>query len=259
MPLCPKCGSEVAARDTHCMDCGEDLLAAKERERQVLRETSLAARTGGGGPSAAIGASAGKAMVGEKSEETRLRAFDQQEAERLAAERVTAWATGGIALVAAAALVSVGLNRMRSGGGFGELTATFSLGSLRELGFGVFGNATFLGAMLLGLGIAALLVCIGQVRMALATGRAIGQVRSNIKPEIVHVSTFTIAGLVVLAVFCPPVGLIIGAVMWLGRNPDLKGVGQQMFTISLVIMAAFGANMLAKVAEGLKHSTGATK
>ncbi len=252
MPLCPQCSAEVAAKDTHCMDCGADLIAAREKERQVLREISMAARTGAGKSAVAVtGAAAGMAAPGERSDETRIRAFDRQEAERLAQERTTAWVTAGIALVAALALLAVGLNRLKAAGGFGDVPELFKPANLRDSEY--FAGPTMLGLLFLGMGLAGLLTTIGQTRMALATTRAIEQVRSNLKPDIVHVSTFTVIGFVVLAVFCPPAGLVVGLVLRFGRNPDLRPVGGTMTVVSAAVLGLFLLNLLGGLAQSLKH------
>jgi hypothetical protein len=252
MPLCPKCASEVSKTDTHCMDCGTDLMAAREKERQSLREMSQAARMGSG-PTVATGAAAGTAAPGERSsDETRIRAFDKQEAARLAEERKTSWVTAGICLVLGLVLLGVGFSRVKTCGGFGAVGSELTLSNLRELGFGMYANAGVLAVLLLGMGLASVLVGVGQARLAMATTRAMNDVRSNVKPEIVHVSTLTILGLFALAVFCPPLGRVVGAIFFFGRNPDMKGVGGTMAMISLGIAAALGINELAKVAANMK-------
>ena len=251
MPLCPKCSSEVAASDTHCMDCGENLVQAREKERSVLREMSQAARTGGGAPvGPANAAAAGALAVGEKSsEETRIRAFDRQEAERLAEERKTSWVTSGLSFVLALVLVGIGLNRFKEGGGFGSALDGFKPAALRD---GSIADAAVIGSLLLGTGLCALMVAIGQARLARATNRAITQVKLNIKPDIVRVSAFTVIGLFASCIFCPPVGLIIGLLFRFGRNPDLTGLGANMVLVSIGIMVLFGGNMLWKLAENFQ-------
>jgi hypothetical protein len=252
MPLCPKCGSEVSKTDTHCMDCGADLMEAREKERQALREMSQAARMGSG-PTVAAGASAGTVAPGERtSDETRIRAFDKQEAERLVEERKTSWVTAGICLVVGLVAVAVGFSRVKAFGGWGNVGDELSLASLRELGFGMYANGGVLAVMLLGLGLSGLLIGIGQARLAMATSRAIKDVQSSVKPEIVHVSTLTIIGLFGLALFCPPLGLVAGLLFLFGRNPDMKGIGQIMVYISIVLPAALGINELAKLAANMK-------
>lgn len=252
MPLCPQCGSEVAKTDTHCMDCGVDLVAAREKEREALREMSQAARMGSG-PTVATGAAAGTVAPGERSsDETRIRAFDKQEAQRLVEERKTSWVTAGICLVVGLVTLAVGFSRVKAFGGFGNVMTELSPASLRDLGFGMYGNQGVLAVLLLGIGLAGLLVGVGQARLAMATTRAINDVKGNIKPEIVHVSTFTIIGLFALALFCPPLGLVVGALFFFGRNPDMKGIGGAMCSISLGIAVLLGLNELWKLAANMK-------
>lgn len=256
MPLCPNCSSEVAATDSHCMDCGTDLIAAREKGREVLREQSVGARSGSGPTTApANPAAAGIVDIGESSEETRIRAFDRQEAERLAEERKTAWVTSGIALVLGIVLAFIGLSRIKAGGGFGEITADLKPVALRSGGLT---DPTVIGVMVLGLGLAGVLVGVGQARLAVATTRAIRQVKSNLRPDVVQISTFTLAGLFMLCIFCPPVGLIVGLLMLFGRNPDLKALGSNMTMVSVGIMVLLGANMLWKLAENMKPAAPAS-
>jgi len=256
MPLCPKCGAEVAATDANCMDCGEDLLAAKEKERALLRSQSVAARTGTAGGSA-VGppknpAAAGVAGVGERSsDETRLRAFDKQEAKRLEQERTTAWVTAGLALLIGIAFAIVGLLRIKAGGGFGDIMPALKPQALRE---GALFSPVVIGLMAAGTGLSGLLVGIGQIRLAVTASRAITDVKLNRKPAIAQVSTFTRLGLFLLCVFFPPLGFIIGLVMLFGRNPDLKGLGSSMTFISLSIMVLLGVNQLWKVFENMKSA-----
>lgn len=259
MPLCPQCGEEVAVTDTHCMDCGADLLAAKEKMRQQLREQSLASRAGSGATSVpANAAAAGVVSAGDKSsDETRIRVFDRHAAELLAEERKTYWVIGIAALVAGIALLIVGLTRVKAGGGFGEVVPTLKPGELRSMGFGALANATVLGVMFLGSGLGALLVGAGQVRMALAAGRAIADVKRNQKPEIVTISNLVYLGLYLIAVFLSPVGLIVGIVMFLRGDPDAKSLGSTVFIISVAVMAVFGLNMLWSVFDNMRPAAGA--
>lgn len=250
MPLCPKCGHEVAKTDTHCMDCGTDLLAEREKERDVLRQMSMAARIGSGQHTVA-GASSGTMAVGEKSaEETRIRAFDAQEAERMVQERTTSWVSAGIALVFGVALVLVALSRIKAGGGFDDLTDILKPKAFRNLSN--LGSPLMLGFLLLGLGVSGLLIAFGQIRLAMSTTRAIAQVRENLRPDIVQVSRATILGLFVLCIFCPPIGILIGLLMRFGRNPDLRPLGSRMVQIAVGIMVLFAGNMLFKLGDGLK-------
>lgn len=254
MPLCPKCGSEVAPADTHCMDCGVNLVEAREKERQVLREQSLAARMATGPVGVpANPAAAGVVGVGEKSsDETRIRAFDRQEAERLAEERKTAWVTALMAGIIGLVLLMVGHGRIGAGGGYAQVSAVLKPAAMRE--FGVFANATFLGVMFLALGLAGVLIGVGQACLAMATSRAISDVKNNLKPEIVHISTFTIIGLFVVCVFCPPLGLLVGLLFFFGRNPDMKSIGGNMALVSVAVVVLLGLNMLWGVAESFRSS-----
>jgi hypothetical protein len=229
------------------MDCGADLIAEREKERQVLREMSMAARVGSG-QTVVTGAAAGVMAVGEKSaEETRIRAFDRHEAERMAQERTTAWVTAAIAFVLGLALVATGYARLRSGGGFGEIPELLKPAALRDLG--IFATAAMQGFLLLGMGLSGILIGFGQVRLAMATTRAIRQVEQNVRPDIVQVSRATQLGLLGLCLFCPPLGLIAGLFVRFGRNPDLRGLGATMIWLSVAVLILLGGNLLMGLAS----------
>jgi len=98
--ICPKCGSVVRSTDTHCMDCGVNIV---EAERELVRREK---ETRGGGPLVGDGhtiqgAAAGMAEAGETSEKVRLKEFDKHLAEKLMRERSAVLVTAIIALVAA--------------------------------------------------------------------------------------------------------------------------------------------------------------
>lgn len=257
MPLCPQCGEDVAKTDTHCMDCGADLIAHKQKDRRTLREQSLSARSGTTKTPPKGGAAAGRAVAGETAEKTRIRAFDRQDAQRLAQERVTAWITATVSLVIGIALSIIGFGRVKAGGGFEEVFPALKPTSLREVGLGMFTDPTILGVALLGLGLAGLLIGVGQASFAMAGSRAIRDVKNKIKPEIARVSTMTLVGLFMVSIFCPPLGLIIGLIFFFGRNPDLKAPGGNMAMLSVAVMALLGLNMLGKLAASMKAAASA--
>ncbi len=258
MPLCPQCGEEVSATDTHCMDCGADLIAAREKERRELREQSMASRAGSGSVAVpANAAAAGLVSAGDKpSEETRLKTFDRQAAAVIAEDRKTFWVLSVIALVAGIALAIAGLTRIGAGGGFGEVLASLKPGAIRDLSFGALVDPTILGVLLLGGGLGAVCVGVGQMRMALAAGRAIEDVKRGQKPEIVVISSFVTIGMYLLSVFLSPVAFVVGVVLFLRGDPDAKGLGSSVCLISLVLMALFGLNLLWTVFDSMRPAPG---
>ena len=75
--ICPECGAVCQATDTHCMECGCDIV---EAERAIARR---AREERGGGPIVGDkpviqGAAAGMAEPGETSEKVRLKQFDRR-------------------------------------------------------------------------------------------------------------------------------------------------------------------------------------
>ncbi len=68
--ICPECGAILQDADTHCMDCGVEIAAAKRELSQKLkrdREGMAAASQ----PTAVSGAGAGMAEAGETSDKVR--------------------------------------------------------------------------------------------------------------------------------------------------------------------------------------------
>ncbi len=246
---CPECLEPVQPTDTQCMACGADLLVARDQQRQQLQQQSVAARTG---PiaDAAAGAAAGRATPGETSEETRLRIFDQQEAKRLAAERVSVWVTGvlvGIPGIAALVFGLVSLHRV----GLSEV-GTLGFADLRHLS--ILTDARFVAVILTGLGIAATMCAAGMARRGFLASRAIAEVKRGEKPTIVSLCWLTYYGLLLVAIFCPPLGLIVGILLKFSSDEDIKGVGGTMIILSLIVMAVWVANALLSLAEGFKSA-----
>ncbi len=250
---CPECGAPVQPTDTHCMECGADLLTARDQQRQQLQQQSVAARTGPTGGAWTVGlagATAGRAKPGETSEETRLRIFDQQEAKRLAAERVSVWITGvlvGIPGIAALVFGLVSLHQV----GLSEV-GTLGFADLRHLG--IVTDARFVAVILTGLGIAGTMCAAGLARRGFLASRAIAEVKRGEKPTIVSLCWLTYYGLLLVAIFCPPLGLIVGILLKFSSDEDIKGVGGTMIILSLIVMAVLVANALLSLAEGFKSA-----
>lgn len=240
---CPKCGANVSPTDVLCLDCGADLAQARRKAREALQDQSVAGRTGSNEePKVAIrtAASAGRALPGESSKETRLKVFDKQEAEVLKGEVVAALVLAIIASLAGLGLLALGLSRMRAVG-FGEV---FGLRPKDLQTFGGLVDARLVALVLVLAGLAALLIGVGMfIRRALAAA-AVRNVEAGEKPEIVGLNGPLQIGLLLLAIACPPAGLVIGIIMRLSKDSDVAGFGGTLIKISILVLVVVAANML---------------
>ena len=240
---CPKCGAKVNPTDMQCMDCGADLAEVRRKAREQLQQQSVAGRTGSSDePKVAVrsAASAGRALPGESSKDTRLRVFDKQEAEVLKSEAGAALVVAIIAAVAGLGLLAVGLSRMKNLG-FGEV---FGLRPKDLQSFGGLVDARLIAIVLVGAGLAGVLIAVGMlIRRGLAVA-AVRNVEAGEKPEIVGLNGPLQFGLLLLVVFCPPAGLILGIILKLSKDSDVAGFGGTMIWISVGVIVLLAANML---------------
>ncbi len=249
---CPKCGAEIQPSDTVCMGCGADLIQAELQKKKTLQEDSVAARRAaeGSGGGSAGGAMAGRAGVAETSEETRLRIFDQQEAERLVQERLSCYVTAGLVVLPGLALLVFGILRLHAVG-FAEVQ-TLTFADLRT--WNAFSDPRSTALVAAGLGLAGCLASIGLIQRALGAGRAIRDVERGRKPLIVSLATFTYWGLMLTALFCPPLGLIIGIALRFSSDEDIRGAARTMIIVSVVVIGVLVLNALLALTEGLKSA-----
>jgi hypothetical protein len=232
-----------------CLDCGADLGEARRKAREKLIDSSVAGRTGSSEePKVAIrsAASAGRALPGESSKETRLRVFDKQAAEVLKGEASAALLLAIIAAVVGVGLLGSGLSRMSSVG-WGTV---FSLrpGDLQE--FSGLADARLVALVLTGGGLAGVLIGVGMFLRRGQAVQAVRDVEAGEKPEIVGLNAALEVGLIALAVFCPVAGLVIGIIMKLSKDSDVASFGGLLIWISLAVVVLLGGNMLyGKLAE----------
>ncbi len=245
---CPKCGGQIQPTDTVCMNCGADLVQAELAKKKELQEDSLAARraaeVSGGG------AGAGQVKPGETSEETRLRFFDQQEAQRLVHERLSCYVTAGLVVLPTLALLVFGILRVRELG-LAEIR-TLNFADLRM--WSVLTDPRIIAVTATGLGLAGSLSFIGLIQRAVRAGRAIRDVKAGTKPTIVSLTAATYWGLLLTAVFCPPMGLVLGIVLKFSSDEDIKNTAGTMIIISLVVIGALIANAVPAIVETLRSS-----
>jgi len=201
---------------------------------------------------AAQAASRGRAFGIERSDETRLRTYDKQEAEVVKSDVLASWATAGLALVIGVVALKIASNQLQAAGGPAGLKI-LSMAQLREWGFGMVIQPTVLSLALAGLAIGGFLCAIGQSWRAVLGRRSVAAVARGEKPLVVDIHPTTRIGLVVMSAACPPFGVIVGLIMKLGgRNEDSKALGGQMFLIGLAVLLILGLNMLWGLAANLK-------
>lgn len=243
----------VQPTDTQCMDCGVDLFEARmaiEREAQEGQRLSASAVRA---QMSAGGAAHGTAVPGESSEETRLRVFDRQEAQKLKGERVTAFVSGALAGLVFVVLLLFGLSQIEAAGGL-DAVRSISGQRIRELGVTALGEDEILGAWALALSVAALLCAVGQIIRGTAAAQSVRAVEAGEKPVIVGISPSTQAGIMLFALLCPVLGLVVGIIMKLGRDDQTKYLGGIVIWLNLAGMAILVLNWLWGKAAALRET-----
>lgn len=235
LAICPKCGATIQDTDTHCMDCGVNIA---EAERELARREK---EMRGGGPiigdeKVIQGAAAGMAEPGETSEKVRLKEFDRQLARTLEAERTAVVITALIALVAGFGILFGGWATLKGVGGIVALKE-LSYTHLRLQGLGAFANQTFIGLLLLLLGLSGLLCAAGQIHRFIQGQRAIAQVRAGERPDVIGISTLTAWGLIIASFVCPPLGIILGIIFKLAQDESTKDLGGAMIKSAIAAIA----------------------
>jgi hypothetical protein len=239
--ICPKCGAVVHATDTHCMDCGVNIV---EAERELAQREK---QERGGGPlvgtaQAVAGATAGMAEPGETSEKVRLKEFDKHLAEKLIHERSAVVVTAIIALVAGALVLDAGLRMLRNAGGMAALRA-LKYGELRERGLGAFADEGFLALLMLLLAVGGLLCAAGQIHRVVIAYRAVNQVRSGQRPDVVGISPLTWWGLLLASFIFPPFGLVLGIIFKFGQDAETRHLGGSMIKSAVIALAVIGVHL----------------
>ena len=252
--LCPKCNGKLAPSDTHCLDCGEDIIAHMEELRKgatskrELTDEEKRERA----RSVAAAAAAGKAFGIEDSKKTRLRTFDQAEAETTKGEIGGAWGTAAIALVCGIAALAMGFGKLKAVGGLSGLGG-LSFGTVREMGFGMFADNAVQAVSLLGTGLGCILCVAGQSWRAILAHQSVAAVAQGEKPVIVYMTPPSRIGLYLISVALPPVGIIIGVLLkLLSRDADTRALGGTMCILGLAVSVIIGGNMLLSLGSNLK-------
>ena len=249
---CPKCNAKVQPADTHCLDCGENLvehrgeLRKAASQKKVLSDREKIERA----QKAAAAAARGRGFGVETSDETRMRTFDKHEAEKVKNEMLTAAATAAIALILGIVLLAVGLGKYRAAGGVAGWQV-LSMPKLRHME-NLFSDA-MLGLIALGLCLSSLLCAVGQTFRAMIAYKSVQAVSRGEKPEVVYIHSATRVGIILGAVFCPPAGFLVGLLMKLfGRDEDTKSLGGSALLASVAVLAILLMNFLWGLAAGIK-------
>jgi hypothetical protein len=243
--ICPECGAICQENDTHCMECGCDIA---EAERAIARR---AIEERGGGPIVGDqhtieGAAAGMAEPGETSEKVRLRQFDRHLAEKLVRERTAVIVTAIIALLFGATVTMLGLRTLRDAHDDGPIAALklMSYGDLRAQGLGAFANETFLAVLMILLGLAGLMCAAGQIHRVILAHKAVTQVRQGERPVVVGISQLTWIGLLIASFICFPLGLVLGIILLLSKDPSTHSLGVQMIKSAILSVIVIGGHLI---------------
>lgn len=246
---CPKCQARVSPTDDTCMDCGADLIDARQDIVEQAKQNARSS-TGPASPAAAVAnpAAAGLVVPGENADEKRLRVFDKQEADKLRAQRPAQVVLIIIALAAAGAMAAVASGYLKKAGGMPAIK-TLSVAEFKALGLNVFSDERIMFIVTAGLALAGLLCVIGEVKRLLGTNSAIAYVAAGETPNVVHISAFTQMGLIIGSFFAPPLGLIMGILFKFSKDQDTRAIGSLMIYASLLSIAIIVVNWIWSLAS----------
>ncbi len=242
---CPKCGAKVAPTDTVCMDCGQDLIAARE---DIVQQAMKEARNGPAGPAspaAAVAnpAAAGIVLPGENADEKRLRVFDKQEADLLRKQRPAMIVIVVFAAIGMFAMLAAASSYLKQGGGW-ENVKELDVAAFKAVGLNPFEDPRIVFVMLAGVALACLLCVIGETRRLWGMCVAIAAVNRGETPNVVHISVFTQIGLIIGSFFAPPAGLILGVMFKLSKDEDTRAIGSLMIYAALLSGAILVVNAI---------------
>jgi hypothetical protein len=238
---CPRCSAAVHKTDHVCVSCGLDLLEAEKKlsaqaAADAARVDRQRAQVGRSGAAAGVATDVG--------EDTRLRVYDQFHVEAMKKEKQTAIATTALGAIIGTVFVFAGLSYMGKAGGLNGLINSLSPSHLRDLGFGMVGDNGVLAAVMLGLGIAGLLMGIGQFQRVLLINAAVADVKFGGRPTVVSVPAATAAGMLIASFLFPPLGIILGILFMLSHDSDTHDLGGKMLLAGGIAIALCVGNVV---------------
>jgi len=244
---CPRCGEAVQPTDTHCMGCGLDLIEAAQKLTETAAQAAPTQR-----PAVAITNPAAAGIATDVGQDTRLREFDEQLAEELQAGRSAAIVGAILGLLIGLAMLLMGLGIASKNGGVGVALKAVTPAYLRTAGILGMLEAPFLAAVCIALGLAGLLVFVGQLHWAYAAHQAIQDIKLGGRPAVVGLSAFTVAGMLLASFFFPLLGFVLGIVFLFSKDPDTHDLGKRMILVALAAIVYVLLNFVWGLAANLK-------
>ncbi|MCX7599759.1 MAG: zinc ribbon domain-containing protein [Armatimonadetes bacterium] len=244
---CPRCQERVQPTDTHCMSCGLDLLEAVQKLTASAAQSAPTQR-----PAVAITNPAAAGIATDVGQDTRIREFDEQLAEQLRAGRSASIVGGILGLLIGLAMLLMGLGIASKSGGVGEALRALGPAYLRGAGLAGLLASPFLAAVCIGVGLAGLLVCVGQLHWAYTAHQAIEDVKLGGRPTVVGISAFTIAGMLIASFLFPPLGFVLGFIFLFSKDPDTHDLGKRMILVAFAAVAYILLNFLWGLAANLR-------
>jgi len=227
------------------MDCGQDLIAARQDIVAQAMKESRGGPAGPASPAAAVAnaAAAGIVMPGENAEEKRLRVFDQQAASTLRKQAPAMVVILVIAIVGTIAMLLFASTTLKQAEGWAGVK-TLTVAEFKKMGIDIFDDKRVLFVMASGVALACFLCVVGEARRFWWMCSAIAAVKRGETPLVVHLSVFTQIGLTIGAFFAPPVGLLMGIMFKLSKDEDTRAIGSLMIYASLLSGAIIIVNWI---------------
>jgi hypothetical protein len=235
--------------DQVCIACGLDLVDADRKLSARAAADAAPAKQ----PQPTVRNPAASGVATDVGQDTRLHVYDEFYAEELHKERTTAIASaavgGGLGLV----FSTMGLAFMGQAGGIGGVITGITPATMQQEGMACFADFGFLAALALGIGIAGILIAIGQVQRMYLAFAAIEDIKFGGRPTVVGIPTCTVVGMITASFLFPPLGLVLGPIFKLSDDSDTRDLGTKMLIAGAAAVVLFVANLLWGMAGQLRH------
>jgi uncharacterized Zn finger protein (UPF0148 family) len=248
---CPRCGNPVVKTDLVCISCGLDLL---EAERKLSAQAAAEAAKAEKRPQATAKNPAASGVATDVGQDTRLHMYDHFYAEKLTKERQSTAAMAAIAGGVGILLLCIAAGFLGRTGGLGRMIHAVLPATLQAEGWGAWLDDGFLTVIVFGLGIAGILLGIGQMQRTKLMADAIEDVKFGGRPTVVAIPSATVAGLLIASFLVPPVGWVVGIIFKLSDDTDTRDVGTRMIIAATLAVALFVVNWLWGLATQLKNA-----